>query len=91
MSGANGALPWIVFQRDRTKFEGEFPKLEIRTVRPFMPFRYLVSGGVSMRPLMPEAMYPVWGAVEAALAPWPRAWPMFALVHVARRKRWRAR
>src|SRR5665213_1804936 len=78
LSGANGALPWMVFERDRAKFEGEFPHLEIRTVRPFLPFRYLVSGGVSMRPLMPEAMYPLWGAAEKALAPWPKAWAMFA-------------
>ena len=85
LSGANGALPWMVFLRDRAKFEREFSRFAIRTVRPFLPFRYLVSGGVSMRPLMPEAMYPVWGAVEKALAPWPEAWPMFALVHVERR------
>jgi SAM-dependent methyltransferase len=85
LSGANGALPWMVFERDRAKFEAAFPEFEIRTVRPFMPFRYLVSGGVSMRPLMPGAMYSAWGALEAALAPWPKRWPMFALVHVERR------
>ena len=81
LSGANGALPWMVFERDRAKFEREFPSLKIREVAPFMPFRYLVSGGVSMRPLMPEALYPVWGAVEKVFA----GWPMFARVHVERR------
>jgi SAM-dependent methyltransferase len=54
LSGANGALPWIVFQRDRAVFEREFPQWEVQRVRPFMPLRYLVSGGVSMRSLVPS-------------------------------------
>jgi len=85
LSGANGALPWIIFQRDRLKFESEFPELEIRTVRPSMPFRYLVSGGVSMRQLMPAASFPLWGALESWLDAWPRTWSMFALTHLTRR------
>jgi len=85
LSGANGALPWIIFQRDRGVFEKEFRELAIQEVTPFMPFRYLVSGGVSMRPLMPEAAFPVWRAVESCLGAWPGTWPMFALVHVTRR------
>lgn len=85
LSAANGALPWIIFQRDRHKFEAEFPELEIRTVRPFMPFRYLVSGGVSMRQLMPAAAFPLWGALESWLDAWPQTWSMFALIHLRRR------
>jgi len=49
LSGANSALPWIVFVRDRRKFESRFPELEIGGIRPFLPFRYLLSGGVGMR------------------------------------------
>ena len=26
LSGANGALPWIILQRDRARFEREFPE-----------------------------------------------------------------
>jgi SAM-dependent methyltransferase len=85
LSGANGALPWIIFQRDRGVFEKEFRELSIQEVAPFMPFRYLVSGGVSMRPLMPEAAFPLWRGFESLLGAWPRAWPMFALVQVTRR------
>jgi hypothetical protein len=81
VSGANGALPWIIFERDRSAFEAEFPELEIETVRPFMPFRYLVSGGVSMRQLMPEATFPLWRGLER----WPRRWSMFAFVQLRRR------
>jgi hypothetical protein len=54
-------------------------------VRPCMPFRYLVSGGVSLRQLMPAATFPLWRALESGLGAWPQRWPMFALVHLARR------
>jgi SAM-dependent methyltransferase len=80
LSGANGALPWIVLQRDRSQFEQEFPELRIRKVEPFMPFRYLVSGGVSMRNLMPAASTPLWRALESFLSPWRATWAMFAFV-----------
>jgi hypothetical protein len=50
-----------------------------------MPFRYLVSGGVSMRPLMPEATFPMWRGFESLLGHWLETWPMFALVHLARK------
>lgn len=33
LSGANGALPWIVFVRDRSKFESGFPELAIDQIR----------------------------------------------------------
>ncbi len=49
LSGANGALPWIMFERDREKFEKEFPEWSIRKIEPMMPFSYLLSGGVSCR------------------------------------------
>jgi SAM-dependent methyltransferase len=85
LSGANGALPWIVFQRDREKFESEFRELNIVEVRPFMPFRYLVSGGVSMRQLMPEATFTLWRTLESWLGKWPQHCSMFALIYLTRR------
>jgi SAM-dependent methyltransferase len=53
LSGANGALPWILFHRDRPQFEREFPQWRIESVTVTMPLRYLFSGGVSMRSLWP--------------------------------------
>src|SRR5262249_9607320 len=38
LSGANGALPYIIFVRDRPQFEREFPMWEIKTIKPMMPF-----------------------------------------------------
>lgn len=45
LSGANSALPWLVFQRGRARFAKRFPELRIATIRPGFPFSYLASGG----------------------------------------------
>lgn len=84
LSGANGALPWIVFHRDRSTFESRFPGLRIEQIRPFMPFRYMVSGGVGMRSLMPGFMHGAWLSVERALqSQWPNL-GMFAFLGLKR-------
>jgi SAM-dependent methyltransferase len=84
LSGANGALPWIIFSRDRTEFESRFPKLSIEHIRPFMPFRYLVSGGVGMRSLMPGFLHAAWLSVEHSLkSQWPNL-GMFAFLSLKR-------
>ena len=57
LSGANGALPWIIFQRDRALFETKHPQWRIARILPIMPFAYLLSGGVSLRSVFPGWMY----------------------------------
>jgi len=80
LSGANGALPWIVFARDRRRFEREFPELRVSTIRPMMPFRYLLSGGFSFRPIVPSWSFPFFRAVDRSLA----KLAMFALIVLER-------
>ncbi|HNT61486.1 MAG: methyltransferase type 11 [Rhodocyclaceae bacterium] len=80
LSGANGALPWIVFHRDRTLFETRFPQWRIRTIELMMPFSYLLSGGVSMRSLMPGWMYGPVRSLEQMLN--QQQWAMFALIEL---------
>lgn len=84
LSGANGALPWIIFQRDRKQFESEFPQWRIRTVKLMMPFRYIVSGGVSLRSLQPGWSYVLWRALEHALQPLMPRLAMFAQIVLQR-------
>jgi SAM-dependent methyltransferase len=84
LSGANGALPWIVLIRDRNRLNTEFPKLRVEEIRPIMPFRYLVSGGISLRNLMPSVSYFAWEWLERALASWNHRLAMFALVDLIR-------
>lgn len=85
LSGANTALPHILFARDRDQFQREFPMWEIRTLKPIMPFRYLLSGGVSMRSLMPGNTYDFWRDLEALLGPWMDSLAMFAQIVLRRR------
>jgi len=84
LSGANGALPWIIFTRDFRKFQCEFPEWQVLRIRPLMPFRYLVSGGVSMRNLMPGWSFAWWRALENLLQPWMKSWAMFAEIILER-------
>jgi SAM-dependent methyltransferase len=67
LSDANGALPWILFARDNEKFKLRFPGLQIKQATPIMPFTYLLSGGVSMRNLLPGIAYPVLRSIEKML------------------------
>lgn len=69
MSAANGAIPWIVFVRDRDRFQREFPRLDLVRLQPHTPLRYLLSGGVSMRQLVPSCSFSCFSAVERLCAP----------------------
>jgi SAM-dependent methyltransferase len=53
LSGANGALAWIVFRRDRERFEAMFPKLNLERFEPHTPLRYWLSGGLKRWTLLP--------------------------------------
>lgn len=66
LSGANAALPWIVASRDREQLERRFPTLRVTETAPLMPFRYILSGGVSMRSLQPGWTFKSWKAFEEA-------------------------
>lgn len=85
LSGANGALPWIVFVRDRVRFEREFPLLRVRRVVCHTPLRYLASGGVSFRQLAPSWSGGILKAVEWALSPLDETLGMFMTIELARR------
>jgi SAM-dependent methyltransferase len=84
LSGANGALPWILFARDRAAFEHEFPQWSVEVVAPMMPFRYLLSGGVSMRNLMPAWSSGFWSGVERLIGARASRMAMFARIVLRR-------
>lgn len=86
LSGSNQALPWIVFERDRNKFNREFPQLKVLKIHPMMPFRYLLSGGVSLRSFMPGWSTGFWKWAENQLNPFMNNWGMFALVVVEKQE-----
>ncbi|HEY4229620.1 MAG TPA: methyltransferase domain-containing protein [Thermoanaerobaculia bacterium] len=84
VSGANNALPWMMFARDRARFEREFPEWSIERIVPFMPVAYLISGGMSYPGLMPGFTYGLWRGLEAAAAPIMGRVAMFALIVLRR-------
>ena len=71
-------MPWILFRRDRRRFERELPQWRVERLQPMMPLRYLLSGGVSLRSLMPGWSYPAWTLLERALGPATPRLAMFA-------------
>lgn len=84
LSGANGALPWIIFERDRDQFQKEFPQWRLDAIHLEMPFRYLLSGGVSFRPLVPNWSFGFWNTIERMLTPWMGKLAMFAHITLRR-------
>ena len=69
LSQGNNATPWIIFSRDRGIFEKEFSSLKIVDMRNHTPLRYLFSGGLTLRQLVPSFTYPLIKAVEYGLSP----------------------
>jgi SAM-dependent methyltransferase len=86
ISGANGALPWIVFERDRQTFEKEFPEWVIHSLQLIMPIKYILSGGVTLRSLLPGASYNFWTFAEKCIHRWIRKTAMFAVISLSRSK-----
>ena len=80
LSSANGALPWIVFYRDRGKFLKIFPELKIVLFAPHTPFRYLLSGGFSLPQILPDFLYPFVLKLEKLLTPANKQLGMFVTI-----------
>jgi len=80
LSSANGALPWIVFERDYEIFKKKYPKWKLDIVKLFMPFSYLLSGGVSIRTLIPGWSYSGIRYFEELLN--QKKWAMFAFIKI---------
>ena len=84
LSGANEALPWIIFHRDRARFEQRFPEWRLKDIRLSMPFRYLLSGGLSLRTLVPYRSFRTVRRLEDRMGPWMGSWAMFASIVLVR-------
>lgn len=85
LSDANGALPWIIFERDRERFERDFPRLRVVRIEPLMPIAYLLSGGVGLRALVPGWCYPLVRRIERPIERFfPGRCAMFAQITLLR-------
>ena len=67
---ANQALSYNVFFRDRAIFESAFPGLEIVYADQLTSYpRYLLSGGLNFRSLVPRSSTPILKGLEKVLSP----------------------
>jgi len=69
LTGANMALPYIIFRRDRKRFEELFPRLKIRRILYHDFLRYALSGGLSFRPFVPRGLFGAVNGLEKLAAP----------------------
>lgn len=81
LSGANGALPWIVFKRDKIKLSEKFPVFKIKKYRNHTPLRYLISGGLTLKQLLPNFMYKPIKFLERIIEPL-QCFSMFTTIEV---------
>jgi SAM-dependent methyltransferase len=82
LSGANGALPWIVFERDKHLFKSRFPGFSIEKIRYHTPFRYLFSGGVSFKQLVPDFTYGIFSFLDNFLSSVSSQFSMFVTIKI---------
>lgn len=86
MNGANQALSYIVFKRDRHEFERRFPSLQIVHQEQCNNYLlYLFSGGLNFRQLCPDWAAPLLNIVQMLLSPLDR-WLALHHIIVIRKK-----
>ena len=84
MSVANGALPWIVCVRDKEKFQKMFPDLKITSVKLHTPFRYLLSGGMPYKSMVPSWLFSTVTLKEKILSPFAKGLAMFQTIEITK-------
>lgn len=82
LSSANSALPWIVFFHNAKMLNKNFPKLKINSIRFHTPLRYLISGGLSVKQLLPSFTYNIIKGMEFILSPFNRHIGMFLTIEI---------
>ncbi len=85
-SWANTALAWIIFYRDRKKFKKEFPSLKILKLENHTPLRYIISGGLSFRQILPSFTYNAVKGIETLLSPLNGYVGMFLTIEIEKVK-----
>ncbi len=85
LSGANGALPWIIFIRDYAKFKLEFSSFSKEKIKHHTPFAYLISGGLTYKSPLAGWMFRPFRWFETMLTPFNRYLAMFQTIVVVKK------
>lgn len=86
LSGANGALPWIVFERDIKIFTDIFPEFQIVGIKYHTPFRYILSGGVSFRQMVPGFLFGAYTLSDKIMSALSKHFSMFVTIRIKKVK-----
>jgi len=86
-SGANGALAWLVFRRDRRLFATRFPRLRLDAYRPHTPLRYWLTGGLKTWSLLPGWAFPLATKVDRMLLKISENFGSFVDIELVKRDR----
>ena len=82
----NQALSYVVLKRDAKIFNEKFPEFELIQVKPLRNYvRYVASGGLNFRQLIPDAMIPLLRASEFLLSPFARILALHYVITLRRR------
>lgn len=79
MSGSNQALSYILLKRDKEKFKRKYPQFSLEYQKPFGFIRYIATGGIWLKPKLPEFMFPILKGFEYILTP---IMPFIAIHHI---------
>jgi SAM-dependent methyltransferase len=85
LSDANGALAWIVFERDRARLEREHPGLQVAAYARHTPLRYWLAGGLKRWSLLPGFLFGAATALDRALLALSPRFASFVDVELVRR------
>ena len=85
LTGANGALPWIVCERDRKRFNTLCPELNVVSIKYHTPLRYLISGGVSFRQFVPNFSYGFFTWFDKLLSTMSQNFSMFVSIKIEKK------
>lgn len=84
LSGANGAIAWILFQRDAAIFARVFPQLRLVGYRTHSPLLYWLSGGLKRWSLAPGWALPMIVRIDRALLRMSRDFGSFVNIELVK-------
>lgn len=82
----NSALAWIVFERDHSRFQDDFPNLTVQNMTYHTPLRYFLGGGNRFDlSFVPQSSYPFFRLADQWLSKHSQQWSMFVTVEIEKK------
>ncbi len=82
LSNSNQAFPYIYFEREKNLFKENYPLLKINVIKYHTPLRYILSGGLSHKAMVPAGWYKFIKGVETLLSPLSKKVGLFCTIEI---------